>query len=543
MPRLSLPVTASAAAFAVTWWAAAMWSGHSPLLSTSADPAANAAGHPDSESPSKTLSCLDRREARLLATERPGVEAIRNLFLSGNQPLDSVTIYRLARIWAEQDPAGFWKWLSTGGESRLGDCDVSSIVLAAWFRRDPAAAMAAWREIPIGLRSYRAGMDILTFLMEPDSEERTRLLPYLDELVTMGAGLSWNAPPNAETAAVLSSLQPGAGRNELLGQLTMNWISKDWKAASAWIGALTEPLKSGIMERVAGLVLSIPTGPDGKPFQGNLSYQNPACVAWAQEWFGTAAPAELRQALGENYVTNLAATDPEAALDWAQQHLAALPLSKALGKIFAQEAVKDPIAARGLVEQLPPGAIRQRAAFSVVSEPTPESVDWLRQQADKGASRPWMELGTKWAEKSPAEFRQYVDAATSEALPPYLLASGLHSLARQDGPGTVDWALRTQPARNAELALRTWSWGDPPAAAGWLKDHIPTASAWPVNVFSDVANGFFRRDPAQALDWALSLPEIAGKATAVATIRQNLNSNRTLEPGLRQTLEAKMKRP
>lgn len=140
MPRHLPLLSVCAAAFAAAWWAAAFKIPERLVNSSDLSPSNSAAPPGDGGS---ITTALDRRAAKLLVLENPAISEIRKQLENGCQ--DSSTVYRFSRLWAERDPAGFWRWLTTGGESMLENVEVTSLALSTWFRKDPAAAIAAWR--------------------------------------------------------------------------------------------------------------------------------------------------------------------------------------------------------------------------------------------------------------------------------------------------------------------------------------------------------------------------------------------------------------
>ncbi|MES2709094.1 MAG: hypothetical protein V4726_21035 [Verrucomicrobiota bacterium] len=554
MARLLLPLALSAAAFAAAWWAGSAF----PTASVTATATAGEAGagftknsnpepasspaadsKSDAAEASKMPAGFARREAMLRALEITDIREIRRLFETSRP--DGDTVVRLTRVWADQDPAGMWKWLEGGGRKSLESLDVSNIVLGSWFRADATAAMAAFRSADPQIRSRAAG-GLLYGITSTDEGMRAKLLPYLDEIVAADSSGIGMTGKEAETMAMLGKLPPGTGRDTLLQSTAQNWMENDWKAASAWAAGLTEPLKSKVMAGMITKALNPGSRRYYNPDQKSGSHAEPECFEWAKQWFSTEASVDFRRKMGPQFVNTLAEKDPAAALEWAQDHLAARPLTQAIGKVLEQQAKKDPASARTLVEELPPGGVKQRAAFAAVSTPTAESVTWLIGQADKSAVSEWYQVASNWAFTDPAAYKKYLETADPASLPVYLVNGGIDNLIRKDAPGTLDWVTRTQTPKTAGTALENWSREDAPAAAAWLKDHAP-ATDWSKDSLNSLAGRYFDRSPAEAADWAVSLPAGQVRDTTVAALKKSLAGKTSLKPEHRAALEERLGKP
>lgn len=534
MPRLLLPLSLSAAAaFAAAWGASAAFPQKTPpgleTVTSGGTAASSESSTADSRSP--VVSGFALREARLQATEITDIPSIRRL-LETSTP-DGYALTRLARIWARQDPAGLWQWLENGGRSKTGSAELTGMVFENWFLKNPDAALAAFRAADRDLRHF-ASAGLLALLQTPDASVRAKLLAHLDEIVEGSYGDPLWGSSSAETVAALSALPSGTGRDRLLENAARNWMRSDWKAATAWAASLTEPRKSQLMEGMARDAL-IRNSQSSPSVEGQGTDRSAAeSFEWIRKWLTDDAPRGLRARLGDSFVEALAKQDPDAALNWAQDNLDSRSLTKAIGGILAEQSAKDPGAARSLVESLPPGGLRQRAAFGMVSKPDAESVTWLLGQADPRDTRPWGELASKWAFENPDAYKRFVAQAAPDSLPASLRQGGLENLVRKDAPATLTWAMETGNTASASQALSIWGRQDAPAAASWLKENM--ADQWRSSDTSNLAANYFERSPGDAVNWALALPESPARQTAIRSLTGSLSSNQRLSVEQRNSL-------
>ena len=504
MSRLLLPLLLSTAAFGTAWWAGSMTLSPAPATSPVREvPAATTVQDSIPDRPSPGLSGLARRSAQLQRTENPDYRSIAALI--AGHGMDSSEIFRLARIWADQDPAGLWAWLKQGGKDQLPGLDLSSVVFQAWFRMDSVAAIAAFRAMDREKQRSPA-MGLLAHLTGDDAALRAKMVPFLDEIVAACGQSLFFGTKAPETVAKLMTLPAGTGRDALLEAAGRHWLESDWKSATAWGATLTEPAKSKILTTLANITFN--------PSMSNFYKREPAshteaaCFEWAKQWFTTEAPPEAKRQLGTAFARKLAATNPAAALEWAQDNLSARPLTQAMGTILKEQAKKDPAAARTLVEGLPPGGMKARVAFEIAGEPSPETVSWLLKEVDQDPNYQWSQLASNWAFKDPAAYRAYLESATRDSLPKGLTQGGMSNLVKKDGPGTMEWAVRTQSQTTATHALQSWT----------------------------------GEDAAAAVEWALQRPPGTARDASLATIRESLGHSR-ITPSERSALQTRLDKP
>jgi hypothetical protein len=505
MSRLILPLLLSTVAFGAAWWAGSTLPAPSPTAGSAGEvPAARTIQDSVPDLPGPALSGFARRSAQLQRTENPDYRSIASLITEPG--LDYSEISRLAGIWADQDPAGFWAWLEQGGKEKLPGKDLSYQVFRGWFRLDCDAAMAAFRAGDAE-RKRSAAMGLLTHLTGDDAALRKRLVPFLDEIVADGGQAILHTKKPAETVAQLMSMPPGAGRDTLLESVGSSWLESDWKSATAWAATLTEPVKSKILTNLAKATFF--AGMSGFSMPGQpASNAEAACFEWARQWLATEAPPEAKRKLGNAFVSKLASTDPAAALDWAQDNMSARPLTQAMGAVLKAQQKKDPAAARALVEGLPPGGMKSRVAFAIAGPASPETVAWLLQQVDLDPKYQWSQLSSDWAFQDPAAYRAYLESPSAKKLPRGLTQGGMSNLVKKDGSGTMEWAVRTQSPATATYALQSWT----------------------------------RENAAAAVDWALKRPPGAARAAALVTVQESLG-NSSITSSERSALQSRLEKP
>lgn len=530
MSRILPPFILAACTLGGGWWL-----GSRPAESALAGNASGTGASPAASVSEPLISGLARRSALLLKLENSSAADIQRLLNSGRA--NSADAFELARRWAEQDPAGMWNWLLSGGWKKLRHADVTTIVFEVWFLADPDAAIAAFRNAPEELRSSAAS-GMLSLLLTADSKVQEKLIPLLEELTADGDGLPQSLGKEAEDASRLLALPDSKGRDALLMVTARSWMDRDWKGATAWAANLTEPLKLKVISTLVDTALNRNFRRVFYPGQKEGSFKDDACFAWAREWFTTSAPAELRHRLGPQFVEALAQKDAGAALAWAQENLSARPLAKAVTKVL--EWTSDPQSARAIVDQLPPGGVKQRVAFAAARNYNAESIQWLMGQAGLDA-RDWSTVGSQWALSDPEAFRKFVTPENQADLPKGMLHSGINNLVRKDPAGTLTWATTLNSADLAGAAVREWSRNDAPAAAAWFKSH-PDTPLKPASV-SALAEDYFRRSAGEAVEWATTLPSGAARDAAIAALRKQLPSLPPLKPDQRPVLDEKLGKP
>lgn len=416
-----------------------------------------------------------------------------------------------------------WRWLQKNGKQQMKGYDPSNLVFNEWFKADPDAAIAAFKDVNAEFRSSVASA-LMGHLLTAEGPKLQKLLAVIDDLVAAGGRLWYGGPQTSsgEHAARVLSFPPSRGRDALVQNLVQGWVDQDWKAATAWTATLEEPLKSTITAGLASSVFHSGIYPGVNARNGPAAAALQDKLAWAREWMTTSASPEVRIKLGPQFVSALATIDPAAALTWAQDNLHARPLSKAVADVVKKQVAGQPAEIRAMIDQLPPGGMKQQAAFAAVTEPSRDSVEWLLGQADKKAFE-WGTVGSQWGFKQPEAFRDFLSDRDFKDLPNTLIQGGLGSLVRKDAAGTMDWAAKQPDAGFAEAAFQQWEYEDIARAAAWAKEHPSAANK--LSRLGATAGRYFRQSPKEAVEWAASLIPGPARDASVSALREQIQKS------------------
>jgi hypothetical protein len=523
MSRIILPIILTAAAFGGGWWLGAGTSEE-----TTPAPAAGKSTPAAAKKPGAQAYGLARRAAMYRREDDSSLSETQRLLETR-----SLNTYQIDALFAKrvkQNPVGFWRWLESVSEDRFDLALVLGQFFNEWVKTDPDAALAA-------LRSYSSrnfwpvvAEKAISGIFTADEKTRAKLLSVLDELVARGAGLIHRQGHSHEQAVQLLTLPASKGRDTLIMQAVSEWAGEDWSGVVKWSDTLTEPLKSAVTARLAARAL------DSSFLRDGTATRNAEVLARTGEWLKTAS-RETRQRMGSAYVQTLAPVDSATALAWAQENLQGAPLAKAVSEVLSQFAAQDPAETRAIVEQLPPGGLKTRALFAAAGKPGTEPAQWLLSRVDATAPE-WTEFSAGWASRNPDDFRQFISSNGTEDLPEKLLRTGTRVLAGRDPAGTMTWAAGLAKNDVASIALDDWSVSDAAAAAAWIKDH-PDVSLHASSLPS-LADQYFRRSPAEALDWVMGLAPGPARDESITVIRKQISSNSSTKPDARAALEAKL---
>jgi len=508
------------AALALLAWGVGRWAGQNSISHPRpTTPAATAIARPHATEPADMAARLERARAqpgglaRRLALMKLADQAtdhdLPDLLTSGT--LSAEDLFRLVRHWADRDPAGCWAWHEREGAAAVRGYGVINLIFAAWARQDPAAAMDALRAATWESQSSAADGILEVWLLD-ENKSAEALAPYLDDLARLASTpRRWAALEDPERlGARLLALPSGTARTDFIRKFGAGFFEKDWAAAVAWTSSMPEPDRSALLAQSAATALNTR--------MQNRSLGNAAAdprhaerLAWAQQWLATEADTTTRARLGPLYVESLAATDPAAALVWAQESLGGWTLSQAIGKIVESQAGADREGTLALIDSLPPGGVRTKATDAFVAQwhnqdPAAATAWALAQSRDTLSDQGWGNLGSKWAFADPDGFKAAIQAPSGE-VPPQMVGSGVRNLVRKDAPGTASWASSLPPTlreRTLSSTMHTWAGEDAPAAAKFIADNpsIPIPDGAAIRV----AELFHSRDPEAAVTWTRALP-------------------------------------
>lgn len=442
--------------------------------------------------------------------------------------LSSEEVSRLVQQWAERDPAACWEWQLAGGRSGV---DYTSIIFHAWAKKDPEAAAVAVRSAPADKR-YSAAEAVLGVWFRDEEGLAARLAPYLDEIsgYDNSAASRWSrVDADGQYSARILALPPGPARSNFLRGYGSGLFDRDWEKGVAWASQIPEADRQAVLAAFAAAAFA-----GGRTvYYGEQIRKEPGPerLAWAQKWFAEEADEPTRSRLGPRYVETLSATDPAAALAWAQEWLGGVTLSRAVGNVVSTQSAKDQAAAVALIEDLPPGGVRMKATQALaekwLQKDPAAAVNWTLAQGKDTLDRfGWGSLGSHWAFADAESFRNFVSARAAE-VPPDFLPGAIHNLARTDAPGTVAWAttlpenLRDQAVRNS---IGEWARADSPAAAKFVAANpdLPVSES----TLRSMATRYFANDADAAVTWAASLPAGNRRDAAVNKLRDSIQSEK-----------------
>jgi hypothetical protein len=459
---------------------------------------------------------LARQTERLAARDFGSIASLDRLHRSG--ALSGHDRRNAIREAAERDPAGTWEWIEENYPLQE-KYHFLQIVAPVWFNADPAAALARLSTVDFYQRSRLAG-DLIGKLADGSPNEKSAVATHLDPLVEF-AGISISdirlpelSPAGAEP---LMALPEGRSRDILLQQFVFKWLSQDFASASVWLRQLPETLRTSAMEKFATSALN--------EHSGTKTETRNAAIAWLRD----EAPVAIRKRLGTSLASAIAEADPKAAMEWAGQNLSSRQLADATKGIVAKLVTKDLPAARGMVEELPPGNGRNLAAASIAEhwiKTAPVAAmhwwlantgeDHLKDDAYFGTSAG---MGSAWVETDPQSFRDYLADPASAELPPATVNGAVGQLIK-DREGTFDW-IATLPDDRREPVLKTaylrWALDSPAEAAAAFDSRPELATG---DGARQIAYYWYRADPSAAAGWVANLPWGGLRESAISGLRK-----------------------
>lgn len=465
---------------------------------------------------------LARRLALMKLADEADLGDLPALLSSG--ALSGEEMFHHVRRWAARDPAGCWAWYEREGAAAMGWLSPTNLIFAQWARQDPVAAMAALRATRRERRTSAADGLLEAWVLD-EGKTAAALAPYLDELAPLSnAPTYWVTKQHPERmGARLLALPPGTARTEFIRKFGAGFFEKNWSAAVAWSASIPEPDRSALLAQSAATALNTKSE---VRFFGNAGppTPNPERLAWAQQWMTLEADPAMRSRLGPLYVDSLAASDPAAALDWANSNLGGLTLSRAIGKIIETQAATDREAALDLIDSLPPGGVRTKATDAFVAQWHDKEAGaagaWaLTQSRDALSDQGWGNLGSQWAFADPDSLKSAIQSHGGE-VPPRLINGAIHNLVRKDAAGTAVWAAALPPTlREFTLSttLRSWAGEDARAAAQFITAN--PAIPIPESATARIAERLHSRDPQAAVVWTSTLPAGPTRDTARAALK------------------------
>lgn len=498
-------------------------------------PVAEAAAAPAPIKPRVELRGLARRADRLANSEASNPALLERLTRAGSlSPSDRGDLVHRSAL---ADPEGTWAWLESQDFNDHVRNNLRQIIAQVWFPLDPQALLG--RLDATSYEDWQIAGSLVGLLFSEDSKAAAAACQHLDALVILAGpdSSSFFLPNNEASAALLLALPEGQARDALTRQYAGWWLEKDVVAARAWMKNLPEATQAEIMGSFVE--------------RGIRDFSKPEVRAAAAAWIRDEADPTTRARLGPVLVEWMAREDPAAALAWASENLSAAPLAHAMATLVTTQFSTDPEGARRMVEDLPPGNLRHRAAGEIatvwVSKDPAAAVDWWLSQVDpaeaaksNGISAAYR-LGEAWFQSDPDSLQARLADPEQAALPMSLAYGAVRQWIEKDPAATLEWAAAL-PADRRESFIRTtfrdWSYRDAPAAAtAYLEqsDFAPPAAA------ASISGNWFHEDPEASIRWTAALPEGPARETALKNLKRladfEVQLGGTFPPALQKLLD------
>lgn len=433
---------------------------------------------------------FETQAGTLLEDPHQAIEAA--LALPGATRRDQLT--KIAQAWAQVAPEEAWDYV-TQLTDPLARTTFQNAVIATWAAGQPDAAFARVTELPAGWQRQQLLRRVTRELARHDPKRAVELLPALESTET-----------------------------EPLQLLIANeWSRNDAAGAAQWVESQNKAVLGRLAYEIAGAYVT------QEPEQA---------LAWA---------LRISQSPGRNLWCHMlgimAQQNPQEALSLAQSAEIPAQRNQALGAVLATIATSDPALAKTLLEKIPPGDARMRAALEAgrrIAANGPEAaIAWYESQDNAQIRLQGMdELAQTLSSRNVEAAAGLIDRVPRDARPRWaatvaLIYAGLDAdkgiqwVSKFDGePGYVNIlgafasSLVTQnPDKALQLIERTTDGKERDEALGrillGLGSHSPElASRWISKIADDekrvmavgnLAQVWGSSDFAAAQKWALSL--------------------------------------
>lgn len=360
-----------------------------------------------------------------------------------------------AETWAEEDPAGFYKWLVARGIPPGGD--VLRILFRSWVRQDADAAFEAVFNLPGDFQRQEEVLDQMMgwALAQPGGLGAVlKWMPQVEKQLR-----SWSSPgeewmrtgPPQDIARILAQHASGNGYSgTLLSQFAAYWGSQDMPAAMDWMRTLRPEIRADV-------------------FTGIMRIKAEKDPAAALVYLATEATSEERfhayEALGK-----LAKTDPKAALDWWERNLGVADYNS-LRQIFGQWCRQNALEARDYALSIEDPTLRRDSLISWAD--TAPAGDLLEAIAQESGTQNRKSLMDAMAVKIPRDeadaekIREFVEQGIQHGVTPVYAAAVSRSFATyRDAGAALEWVTHLPEAYQEESVGAVLSvWKDKVAAA------------------------------------------------------------------------------
>lgn len=373
----------------------------------------------------------------------------------------------LATRWSENYPREFFDFLVAN--TRAGDYDWDSVntLFNAWSKSDLKGFVAALENSPqspmLGsLRSHAATGAI--FDQDPETGLRLMSQWHIENHIPRMEGIPKWASTDPARAAQYALKYPAGS----VTRYTMEAIGREW-AKTDPIAALKFARASGGQFRsaMANAVL------------GEWTEQNiQEAAAWLAQTDSTS-----RDELSAQFVKTWAKHDLTQALDWAENNLSGMALTRAAADAVRGFAEKDIEGAADFVQNMPPSRARTEAAGAVARKwfpesynpknpiPAKESIDWLVKLDNDSAQRAVSEVTWSWSENDPYGMGDYLASANNDLMPQWIYNVLARNMTKKDPLKAMDWTGRLPEKPRVEAgqeAFSDWRRAQPAAALDWL---------------------------------------------------------------------------
>ena len=414
----------------------------------------------------------------------------------------------LGERWGKVDPEG----AANFGATHPVDQNFLGSIGAAWGASAPGEAIA-W----IDRVAPQPGHGELTFLIlnviakvERDNPREavdlwnrhwTHAAEWVRHDQTLELYGNWaKQDPEAATTAVLGIRT--AERESILAAVAAGWTQTDAQGGLAWASKLSNSAARKMLTRDIALALA-ETDPA-------------AAIAWARG----GGEESARQQVIEKAFAKLAATDVTAALAASTDLPPGKKRDTSLSKVVQAMTKTDVDRAAQLLDQIPPGPDHDAAAGSIcqaMSTSDPRSaLDWLASHGpmafagNTGILRQWFNASRDdaltWLRGLPAGDNR--DAAF-QAL--------ANQLGKSDPTETKAVFRQLSPEGQEEAAnelAMVFYEQDPAQARQWAESLPPGAAQ--AKAFEQIASVWYKQDPSEVAKWLNTLPAGQGRDSAVS---------------------------
>lgn len=480
----------------------------------------------------------------------PGVlSRLLNLLENENEP--AVTRL-LATRWSQQDPGGLCALLEArrdrnppGSAAARRREDLEKILAREWFRQNPEALIQSLGKIDSPWQLRTAKTELLLLLVDKDPGRGVKLM------------LGWRLPLNS-----------------MDGEALVTWVrANPQQAATTLLFTERRPDYSGAMDRDRTLILTEtakawaardPAGALKMKSDGpNLLLEDFRALV-AREWLRRDLPSAIvylsgseasqqqkndwaqTYPWGESLLQVWGATDPAAALAWADSQLTGSAQKNAASALLKTLTARDPQRALDFLDQLPPGSAKDRATevvarIAMQGKDKPQVLEIFQKltaqsDPDQRAIALKATVG-RLLTTVPEEFLAWFKTPEGAQAPWKLLEITAQNLMSQkDATAAMNWAAGVRPEASSLVRgkiLEDWIAQDGKAASEWIQN-LPVGEGRADLIAGTVTSADFTIAGDKLRAWIDSLP-----ASDHPAILKGLSQPNRFDPGQKAELTAK----